>query len=116
MPSSFPTDPFRPTGLTRLPHSGTLPLVFHAKTDKPYFQAWLRRTRKQFAVSGRLAQTALVLSMEEGDTVGNWSERLRRILDEAESPSIDLLTRIDSILSGQQQKLIEQEEIQTSFW
>jgi hypothetical protein len=76
--------------------------VFTAKADRPYFDAWLRRTRRQFAVSGRLSQTALVLSREEGGTTETWSARLRGLLDGAEIPSLDLLTRIDTILSNTQ--------------
>lgn len=70
------------------------------KPDRPYLEAWLRRTSKQFAVSGRLSQTAAVLAQEEGGSAGEWSAMLRRILDGEEKPSIELLTRIDRILGG----------------
>lgn len=73
--------------------------MFSAKADRPYFDAWLRRTRRQFAVSGLLSQTAHVLAKEEGGTAESWTARLRDLLDGAEVPSIDLLTRIDTILS-----------------
>lgn len=73
--------------------------MFSAKADRPYFDTWLKRTRKQFAVSGRLSQTALLLSREEGGTPEGWAERLRNLLDGHEVPSLDLLTRIDTILS-----------------
>ncbi len=78
--------------------------MFTAKADRPYFDAWLRRTRRQFAESGRLSQTALVLSREEGGTAESWSARLRGLLEGAEVPSLDLLTRIDTILSQTQLK------------
>lgn len=70
------------------------------KTDKPYFDAWLRRTGRQFAVSGRLTQTAAALAAVEGGTVAEWRARLRLLMDGGELPSLDLLTRIDSILAG----------------
>lgn len=89
--------------------------MFTAKADRPYFDAWLRRTRRQFAVSGRLSQTALVLSKEEGGTSESWSVRLRGLLDGGEVPSLDLLTRIDTILSQTQLKPT-QPETQQFLW
>jgi hypothetical protein len=74
--------------------------VIQLKADRPYFEAWLRRTGRQFAVSGRLSQTALVLAAEEGGTVDEWRARLRTLLDGGEVPSLDLLTRIDALLAG----------------
>ncbi|MBC8125733.1 MAG: hypothetical protein H8M99_01110 [Gloeobacteraceae cyanobacterium ES-bin-144] len=74
--------------------------MFTPKTDRPYFEAWLRRTSRQFAVSGRLTQTAMILAAEEGGTLDEWRTRLRILLDGNEMPSIELLTRIDSLLSG----------------
>lgn len=70
------------------------------KPDRPYFEAWLRRTGRQFAVSGRLSQIAFVLAKEEGGTPEEWSTRLRTLLEGNEAPSIDLLTRIDALLAG----------------
>jgi hypothetical protein len=78
--------------------------VFTPKPDKPYFEAWLRRTSKQFAVSGRLTQTAMVLAAEEGGTVNEWRTRLRTLLEGNETPSLDLLMRIDALLSGTSDK------------
>jgi hypothetical protein len=74
--------------------------VFTGKKDRPYFEAWLRRTGKQFSVSGRLTQTAMVLAAEEGGTVDEWRTRLRVLLEGDEVPSLDLLTRIDALLAG----------------
>jgi len=73
--------------------------VFAGKKDKPYFEAWLRRTGKQFAVSGRMTQTATVLAAEEGGSVEDWRTRLRILLEGGEVPSLELLTRIDTLLS-----------------
>ena len=74
--------------------------MFTGNKDRPYFEAWLRRTGKQFAVSGRLTQTAMVLAAEEGGTVDEWRTRLRVLLKGDEVPSLDLLTRIDALLAG----------------
>jgi hypothetical protein len=89
--------------------------VFTAKADRPYFDAWLRRTRKQFAVSGRLSQTAVLLAREEGGTAESWAARLRNLLDSGEVPSLDLLTRIDTILSHTSTKPSDPES-QGSLW
>jgi len=74
--------------------------VFSPNPDRPYFEAWLRRTSRQFAASGRLTQTAMVLAAENGGTVDEWRTRLRTLLEGNEVPSLDLLTRIDAILAG----------------
>ena len=74
-------------------------LVLHGKPDRPYLENWLRRTRKQLSGSGRLTEVALILSREEGNTPAHWSTYLRDVLDEVETPSLDLLTRIDALLA-----------------
>ena len=74
------------------------------KSDRPYFEAWLRRTRRQFAVSGRLTQTATALAAEEEGSVSDWRTRLRVLLEGKEIPSLDLLTRIDALLAGPSKK------------
>ncbi|MES2920847.1 MAG: hypothetical protein V4819_04845 [Verrucomicrobiota bacterium] len=68
--------------------------------DRPYFDAWLRRTGRQFRVSGRLTETAMALAATEGGSVDEWRTRLRVLLEGHEMPSLDLLTRIDALLSG----------------
>lgn len=70
------------------------------KCDRPYLDAWLRRTGRQFAVSGRLTQTAVALATLEGGTVDEWRTRLRDLLEGGEIPSLDLLMRIDTLLAG----------------
>lgn len=74
--------------------------MFPSKNDRPYFDAWLRRTGRQFAVSGRLTQTAMALAAEEGGTVEEWRIRLRELMAGGEIPSLELLTRIDALLAG----------------
>jgi hypothetical protein len=78
--------------------------VVSQKIDRPYFEAWLRRTGRQFAVSGRLTQTAAGLSATEGGTVEEWRSRLRTLLEGGEAPSLDLLMMIDTLLAGPTRK------------
>ncbi|MFD0895612.1 hypothetical protein KBB96_19230 [Luteolibacter ambystomatis] len=77
--------------------------VFTAKAPKPqkrpYLDAWLKRTRRQLAPSGRLSEAALILAREEGGSHDSWRLRLRQFLDGAETPSLELLTRIDALLA-----------------
>ena len=74
--------------------------VITVKPDRPYFEAWLRRTGRRFAVSGRLSQTAMVLASENGGTTDEWRARLRTLLNGGEVPSLELLTQIDALLTG----------------
>lgn len=73
--------------------------VLYPKKD-PYLDAWLKRTGRQFATSGRLSQIATALSSEDGIPMDEWRSRLRAILEGQEVPSLDLLTRIDALLAG----------------
>ncbi len=70
------------------------------RNERPYFDAWLRRTGRQFAVSGRLSQTAMALAASDGGSADEWRTRLRTLLEGRELPSLDLLTRIDALLAG----------------
>ena len=74
--------------------------MFTAKAQRPYFEAWLRRTRRQLAPSGRLTEAALVLAREEGGTEASWRQFLRQLLEGLESPTIEMLTRIDALLAS----------------
>ena len=71
------------------------------KAQKPYFDAWLKRTRRQLSRSGRLSEIALILSMETGEQADEWRSRLRGLLEGEELPSLDLLMKIDTLLAGQ---------------
>jgi hypothetical protein len=68
--------------------------------DRPYFEAWLRRARRVLAPSGRLSEIALRLSRELGGESEEWRRKLRAILEGAEIPTFELLTRIDAMLAG----------------
>ncbi len=71
------------------------------KAQKPYFDAWLKRTRRQLSRSGRLSEISLILSTESGESADEWRSRLRGLLEGEELPSLDLLMKIDSLLAGQ---------------
>lgn len=66
---------------------------------KRYLEAWLRRTGRELSASGKLSEAALILSRQKGGEVGEWAERLRRILEREEEPGLELLTEIDSLLA-----------------
>ncbi len=69
------------------------------EADKSFYEAWLRRTRRQLSASGRLTQIATVLASDLGGTPDQWTARLREILDGSANPSLDLLIRIEGFLS-----------------
>jgi len=81
----------------------------HNERPRPYLTAWLRRTRKQLATSGRLSETALILSQMEGRSPAEWSSELRDILEGDAIPSLDLVTTIDSILAKPKAQVRPQE-------
>lgn len=64
-----------------------------------YFDSWRRRTRKLLAPSGRLRETALILSQSQGQSREHWEHWLRDVLDGSLSPSIDELMAVDAILT-----------------
>lgn len=66
----------------------------------PYLETWLRRTRRQLATSGTLAQVATVLAVQDEVPASQWEQTLRSILDGSASPGVDVLTRIESVLSA----------------
>jgi len=71
-----------------------------AHSPTPYFDTWLRRTRKQLTASGRLAQVATVLADQDGISPAEWEEKLRAMLEGDITPGLEILVRIDGILAG----------------
>ena len=71
-----------------------------AKPADPFLEAWVRRTRKQFAGSGMISQAALIFSQEEGETPEIWQRRLRSILTGRQAPTIEVLARLDKLAAG----------------
>ena len=78
--------------------------MFAAKVSRPYFDAWLRRTGRQLAASGRLTQIATSLAATDGGSVEHWRASLRELMDGDGVPSLDLLTKIDALLAGSGKK------------
>jgi hypothetical protein len=72
----------------------------HPLSATPYFDTWLRRTRKQLTTSGRLSQVAAVLAAQDGTTPKEWEENLRAMLDGQSTPGMEVLVRIDGLLAG----------------
>lgn len=70
----------------------------------PYLDTWLRRTRRQLVASGGMSQVAAVLAAQDGVTATEWEQMLRSILDGESSPGIDVLTRIEAVLSAPSQR------------
>jgi hypothetical protein len=89
--------------------------VSSGKKDRPYFKNWLKRTSKQFAVSGRLTWTAMVLAKEENGTVEDWRSRLRLLMEGNETPSLNILMRIDAILANPSEHKPDNQEQRTLF-
>ena len=69
------------------------------RPDNRYLSAWLHRTRRALAPSGRLSEVALLLARSHGETPGSWSSRLRSILEGDYVPTLDLVTEIDALLA-----------------
>lgn len=67
--------------------------------QKPYLEAWLKRTGRELSASGRLSEAALILSRKKGGDISEWTEKLRSILGREQDPGFELLTEIDAILA-----------------
>ncbi len=78
--------------------------MIDSKVDRPYFDNWLRRTRKQLMASGRLTELALILSHEDGGSQESWRIRLRELIEGVEMPGLDFLTHLDKLLSRPRNK------------
>ena len=83
--------------------------------QKPYFEAWLKRTRRQLAPSGRLSEIAWILSLADGSGHAEWRARLRGLLEGGEVPSLDLLMKIDALLAGSK-PASDPEQVQPGFF
>jgi hypothetical protein len=87
----------------------------HQKPSRPYLSAWLRRTRKQLAVSGKLSEISLILSHDDGRAPSDWASEIRAILEGDFTPSLDLITNIDSVLAKPKRKLIASDSTGSLF-
>jgi len=67
--------------------------------SRPYLEAWLKRTAKALAGSGKLSELSVILAKEGEADAAAWRSRMQRILDRDEEPCFELLTKIDSVLA-----------------
>jgi hypothetical protein len=67
--------------------------------QKPFLEAWLKRTGRELALSGKLSEVALILSTQQGGEMSEWRSKLQGILSKEVEPDFELLTQIDSILA-----------------
>lgn len=71
--------------------------------DRKFIDLWLRRTRKELAISGRLAELSHVLQTQERDSARNWHHDLTRLLHGEWEPTMDDLIRLDGVLARPRQ-------------
>jgi hypothetical protein len=71
--------------------------------DRKFIDLWLRRTRKELAISGRLAELSHVLQTQETDSARNWQQDLTRLLHGEWEPTMDDLIRLDGVLARPRQ-------------
>lgn len=75
--------------------------------SKPFLEAWLRRTRKQLSASGKISELAWILAKGESDHSQNdWRLKLQAIFQGDEEPTLEILTKIDSLLAKPSRKAI----------
>jgi len=67
--------------------------------SRPYLAAWLKRTAKALAGSGKLSELSVILAKEGEADAAAWRSRMQRILDRDEEPCFELLTKVDSVLA-----------------
>ena len=71
--------------------------------ERKFVSIWLRRARKEFAVSGRLEEVAHLLSAPDVGTpvmaMRDWRGELQRLRLGEWEPSMEDLMKIDAILS-----------------
>lgn len=67
---------------------------------KPFLETWLRRMRKQLAGSGKISELAWILEQDQNQlTQDEWRVKLKAILQGDEEPTLEFLTKIDSLLA-----------------
>jgi hypothetical protein len=66
--------------------------------DRKFIEFWLRRVRKELAISGRLAELAAMLQSQPGPPC-DWHAQLSLLRQGKWEPSLDDLIRIDGLLS-----------------
>lgn len=64
---------------------------------------WLRRTRKELAISGRLAELTHLLEQQDASS-RDWRSDLLRLREGEWEPTMDDLIRLDGVLAQPQKK------------
>ena len=64
---------------------------------------WLRRTRKELAISGRLAELTHLLEQQDASP-RDWRRDLLRLREGEWEPTMDDLIRLDGVLAQPQKK------------
>jgi hypothetical protein len=72
--------------------------------DRKFIEFWLRRTRKELAISGRLAELAQLMQQQEGPS-RDWQRDLLRLRQGEWEPTMDDLIRLDGVLARPKRKL-----------
>lgn len=69
--------------------------------DRRFIELWLRRTRKELMISGRLAEITLLLQQRSnsGDPPRDWHQDLLGLLDGTWEPNMDDLITLDGVLA-----------------
>jgi hypothetical protein len=72
---------------------------------------WLSRTRKELAISGRLAELARLLEQQDDhhDRTKDWRRDLTLLLQGEWEPSMDDLIRLDGVLARPRPKMVADE-------
>lgn len=71
--------------------------------DRKFIEFWLRRTRKELAISGRLAELAQLMQQQEGLS-RDWQSDLLRLRQGEWEPTMDDLIRLDGVLARPKKK------------
>ncbi len=67
--------------------------------DRKFIDLWMRRTRKELAISGRIAEVSTLLQAQEANHGRDWQRDLMSLLHGEWEPTMDDLIRLDGVLA-----------------
>lgn len=67
--------------------------------DRKFIELWLRRARKELAVSGRIAELTHLLELQDQGSGRDWQRDLLSLLRGEWEPNMDELIRLDGVLA-----------------
>jgi hypothetical protein len=82
---------------------------FGEKKDRRYVEVWLRRARKELAVSGKISELVYRLQQQATSQHDDWSTKLHQLLDGEWEPNMDELIRLDGLLSSHKAPRVSEE-------